>query len=126
MTEDKKLYLMGWLKSCKDEIVPPLCVEIFLADGRNFYLHSVISWEDDDSTVVLRVWDLRELEAADYKDLKIAMDKVQDRNDYSNAKAIYAKLDCGNLRVPKDYISYVVEWHDKLWEKSGLGFKPNP
>ena len=122
MSKDSGLHLYGWLKQIKNSIVPPLCVEIFLKNNQNYYLHSIVYWEDNDPIALIRIWDFREMSDKDIEQLKERMNNVKDRNEYGEAKHIHKKLDWANLRVTKDYIAYVIEWHDRLWPREKLGF----
>lgn len=123
MPEYKGLHLYEWMKWIKKSIVPPLCVEIFLINNRSYFLNCVAYWEDDDPIAVLRIWDLRIMLDDDIKKLKQEMNNVQDREEYGKPSNIHKKLDWANLRISKDYIAYVIEWHDRLWPRSEIGFK---
>lgn len=59
----------------------------------------------------------------DIDTLKQAMNNVRDREEYGKPINIHKKLDWANLRVSKDYIAYVIEWHDRLWPGGEIGFK---
>ena len=123
MKENSGLHLYDWLKAIKT-IVPPLCVEVFLTDGTSYFLNSVCYWDDEDPVALIRVWDFREMsDKKDIDELKRAMDKVKERREYGKPENIHQKLDWANLRIPKNYIAYVVEWHDRLWQRGELGFK---
>lgn len=123
MPEYKGLHLYEWMKWIKESIVPPLCVEIFLKNNRSYFLNCVAYWEDDDPIVVLRIWDLRIMTDDDKDSLKQAMNNVRDREEYGKPINIHKKLDWANLRISKDYIAYVIEWHDRLWPGGEIGFK---
>ena len=88
MTEHSGLHLYRWIKQI-NSVVPPLCVEIFLKDNRSYFLHSVCYWEDSDPIAVLRIWDLREI--GDVQQLKEAMGKVRDREEYGDEQKINTK-----------------------------------
>lgn len=123
MSKHKGSHLNEWMKWIKESIVPPLCVEIFLIDNRSYFLNSVVYWEDDDPIAVLRIWDFRVMTDDDIGTLKHAMNNVRDREEYGKPINIHKKLDWANLRVSKDYIAYVIEWHDRLWPGGEIGFK---
>ena len=123
MPEYKGLHLYEWMKGIKGEIVPPLCVELFLINNHSYFLNGVTYWEDDDPIAVLRIWDLRIMKDNDIDKLKEAINGVRDRKEYGEPTNIHKKLDWANLRVSKDYIAYVIEWHDRLWPGSKIGFK---
>jgi hypothetical protein len=59
----------------------------------------------------------------DIDKLKRAMNNIKNRDEYTEPKSIDNKLDWANLRIPKDYIAYVIEWHDRLWPRNEVGFK---
>jgi len=123
MSKYKGSRLDEWMKWIGKSIVPPLCVEIFLVNNRSYFLNSMFYWEDDDPVAVLRIWDLRVMTDDDINTLKQAMNKVQDREEYGKPINIHKKLDWANLRVSKDYITYIIEWHDRLWPGGEIGFK---
>ena len=120
MTEHSGVHLYSWMKQI-NSVVPPFCVEIFLKDNQSYFLHSVLHREDSDPMVLLRIWDLREIK--DIQQLKEAMGKVKDRDEYNDAGKIYPNLDWANLRIPKEYIAYAIEWHDRLWGRDLIGFQ---
>ena len=123
MPEYKGLHLDEWMKWIKKSIVPPLCVEIFLINNRSYFLNCVAYWEDNDPIAVLRIWDIRVMTDDDIDTLKQTMNNVQDREEYGKPINIHKKLDWANLRISKDYIAYVIEWHDRLWPGGEIGFK---
>ena len=123
MSEYKGSRLDEWMKWIKESIVPPLCVEIFLIDNRSYFLCCVAYWEDDDPITVLQIWDFRAMTGDDIDTLKQARNNVKDRKEYGKPENIHKKLDWANLRVSKDYIAYVIEWHDRLWPGGEIGFK---
>lgn len=125
MPKYEGLHLYEWMKRIKGEIVPPLCVELFLINNHSYFLNGVTYWEDDDPIAVLRIWDLRIMIDNDIDKLKKAMNNVRDRSEYGKPDNIHEKLDWANLRIYKDYIAYIIEWHDRLWldSDSEIGFK---
>jgi len=123
MPEYKGLHLYEWMKRIKGDIVPPLCVELFLINNRSYFLNGVTYWEDDDPIAVIRIWDLRIMKDNDIDKLKEVINVVRDRKEYGEPTNIHKKLDWANLRISKDYIAYVIEWHDRLWPGGEIGFK---
>jgi len=123
MPEYKGLHLYEWMKRIKGDIVPPFCVELFLINNHSYFINGVTYWEDDDPIAVVRIWDLRIMTDDDIVKLKEAMNNARDRREYEKPDNIHKKLDWANLRVSKDYIAYVIEWHDRLWPGSEIGFK---
>ncbi len=123
MPEYKGLHLYEWMKRIKGDIVPPFCVELFLINNHSYFINGVTYWEDDDPIAVVRIWDLRIMTDNDIVKLKEAMNNARDRREYDKPDNIHKKLDWANLRFSKDYIAYVIEWHDRLWPGSEIGFK---
>jgi hypothetical protein len=123
MADYPGLHLYYWLKQISS-IVPPLCVEVFLKNNQTYFLNSVCYWEDTDPIAVLRIWDLREMSGADIGKLKETMNNVKNRDEYGSVERIHPKLDWANLRVPKEHIAYVIEWHDRMWPRELIGFQP--
>ena len=52
------------------------------------------------------------------------MNNVKSRDEYGSVGRIHPKLDWANLRIPKEHIAYVIEWHDRLWPREPIGFQP--
>ena len=117
-----KQHTHEWLKSIKEQIIPPLCVEIFLKNGRSYFILHVLFWDDSDDTAIIRIYDLRDID--DQKELREAINRVKDRSEFGDPAKIHDKLDWANLRIPKDEIVYIIEWHDKFWPiKESIGFR---
>lgn len=116
-------HLDEWMKWIKGQTLPPLCVELLLKNNCSYFLNNVFYWEDDDPIAILRIWDFRAMSDDDINELKKTMNKIQDREEYGKPINIHKKLDWANLRVSKDYIAYVIEWHDRLWPGGEIGFK---
>jgi len=117
-----KQHTHEWLKNIKEQTIPPLCVEIFLKDGRSYFVLHVLFWDDNDDTAIIRIYDLRDID--DQKELQEAMSRVKDRSEFGDPVKIHKKLDWANLRIPKDEIVYIIEWHDKFWPiEESIGFK---
>ena len=120
-------YVSDWVLQIR-ETVPPLCVEVILKDGGKYYLHSFSSYEKENDSLVLRIWDLRAFIPEDLEGLKLALNKVTDRSQLNYEQQIHPKLDWANLRLHLDDIAYCVEWHDRLWpqeKRPQIGFVQN-
>jgi hypothetical protein len=109
-------FVLGWLKLlCKGQLTPPFCVELALRDGAHYNLHSVLTCDDDTSTMVVRIWDLRALNAEDVLTLKQTLNGVRDRQGLNDERLLHPKLDWANVHLHYDDILYAVEWHDRIW-----------
>jgi hypothetical protein len=109
-------FLFGWLKMLRGAgLTPPFCVELALKDGAHYNLHSVLSYDDDTRTMVIRIWDLRALDVDDVQALKLRLNEVGARAELASAGALNPRLDWANVRVHYDDISYCIEWHDRIW-----------
>ena len=62
---------------------------------------------------MLRVWDVRLLNADDLNTLRQKMNETHDRSEYGTPSNLHPKLDVANLHVPKSHVLYCVEWHDR-------------
>ena len=120
-------YLTDWILATGDETIPPLCVELVLRDGNSYYLHSFVSYEEGNESLVVRIWDLSTFTDNDLEELKISLNKISSRSQLNTADTIHPKLAWARLRLYLSDIAYCVERHDKLWpeqERPHLGFKP--
>jgi len=102
------------LKILEGSFLPPFCVEVFLTGGASYFVQTTLSWgKDSDDYAMLRVWDLRLLNAEDLNTLKKKMNETHNRSEYGAPWNFHPKLDVANLHVPKSHILYCVEWHDR-------------
>ena len=121
MTSD---LVIGWLSSVSG-IIPPFCVELVLADGARYFLHSVLQNDEATGTLILRIWDFRELGDEDITKLKKRLNKMKDRKELGDSERFYPGLDWANVRLHYKDIEYHIEWHDRYWpesERPPLGF----
>jgi hypothetical protein len=107
-------FVLGWLKIIGG-LAPPFSVEVVLRDGSRYFLHSVFMVDEETSTFLLRVWDLRAFGEVDIEALKVKLNAMRDRDALQKEHEIHPKLDWANLRVPFNEIAYCVEWYDRLW-----------
>jgi len=107
-------YLYGWLSQIRG-IIPPFAVEVFLTDGRGYFLRDVKYWDEKDPSVVIGFWDMRSFTEEDVRELKGSLGRCVERNECSNHTSLHAKLDVAVLRLPKESISYVACWNNKIW-----------
>ena len=103
-----------WFWRIGQEIIPPLLLELVLRDGTRYYVQSVVQTDDETKSMVVRVWDLRELLDKDIAKLKRNVNNsiqsgCHDKDSY------HPKLDDGNLRLHLEDVWYLVEWHHRMW-----------
>jgi hypothetical protein len=103
-------------------IVPPLTFELVLRDKRSFFLHSVTQ-SGEGSTLALRVWDLRDLDDADFGQLKENLDR-RGGQPIGNPQDLHPKLGLGILRLNIHDLAYHVEWHPRWWPLPEDGSRP--
>ena len=107
-------------------IVPPFCVEVVLRDTTRYYLHSVLEYEEDSNTGVIRIWDLRAFADDELENLKERLNHIMDRSELGRAEGVHQKLDWANVYLHTDDVAYCIEWHDRLWpqdERPQIGFR---
>jgi hypothetical protein len=119
-------WVLGWLKAmCKGKPIPPLCVELFLKDGTQHYLHSILAFEDETRTLCARIWDLRAFGPKEIDELKQRLNQSHMPSGAEQADPVHPKLDWANIRLHYDDIAYHIEWHDRIWpddERPKIGF----
>lgn len=108
----------SWLYQLTDEILPPFCAQIILHGGLSFYIHSVIMTSKDSESMLLRIWDTREMSENDVEKLKHNLNKIPNRKFLQNIVSLHPKLDWANMRVDLREVAACVEWHDRLWPET--------
>jgi hypothetical protein len=109
---------LDWHKvMCRDDLIPPFCVEVVLRDGARYSLHSVLEFDDQTRSICFRIWDLRALSQADVSALKQKLNDIRERKELAPAERLHPKLDWANGHAHYDDVSYCVEWHDRIWPK---------
>lgn len=101
------------------DTIPPFCFEIFLRDGRSYFIFSVTYCEKKSEIIECKIWDTRFL--SDVEENKIKNLKLE--NFEFNEFVENNKIDWANLKVYKKDIMYTIEWHDKFLEEEKIGFK---
>ena len=117
-------WIKGWLWGIGG-LVPPFCVEVVLRDTTRHYLHSVLQYDKESETGIIRVWDLRAFTATELEDLKRCLNEIGNRSGLSPAERVHPKLDWANIYLHSDDVTYCIEWHDRLWpqeERPKIGF----
>jgi hypothetical protein len=110
--------VLDWHKvMCRDDLIPPFCVEVVLRDGARYSLHSVLEFDDQTRSICFRIWDLRALSQADVSALKQKLNDIRERKELAPAERLHPKLDWANGHAHYDDVSYCVEWHDRIWPK---------
>ena len=108
-------------------ILPPLCLELILRDGRSYSVHSLLHHDKRSSHIILRIWDLRALNAEDVEELLERLNDIFSRHELEPPEAVHPGLDWGLLRIDTDDIWYCIEWHDRMWpeglKKRRIGFQ---
>jgi hypothetical protein len=108
--------VLAWLKAmCKGELIPPFCVELVLSDSTRYSLHSILAFEDENRTILARIWDLRAFRPKEIRELKQRLNQIRVRSKLSPAEAVHPKLDWANLHLHYEDVAYCVEWHDRIW-----------
>ena len=117
-------WVNSWLWQIKG-LIPPFCVEVVLRDTTRYYLESVLQYNKESDTGVIRIWDLRAFTVTELEDLKRRLNSIKVRSELSPADQIHPKLDWANAYLHADDIAYCIEWHDRLWpeeERPTIGF----
>ncbi len=109
------LSVREYLVRARDQIIPPLVLELILRSGKSFYIKSVFPVDEKAEMVPLCVWDLRALSQADLDTVLRRLGAVQSRDQLENIERLHPKLDQGNLWVLVSEIEALVEWHSDLW-----------
>ena len=109
------LSVREYLERARDQVIPPLVLELILRSGKSFYIKNVFAVDQKAEMVPLCVWDLRALNQADVDTVLRRLGAVQSRDELENIERLHPKLDQGNLWVLLSEIEAIVEWHSALW-----------
>jgi hypothetical protein len=109
------LSVREYLERARDQVIPPLVLELILRSGKSFYIKNVFAVDQKAEMVPLCVWDLRALNQADLDTVLRRLGAVQSRDELENIERLHPKLDQGNLWVLLSEIEASVEWHSALW-----------
>jgi hypothetical protein len=109
------LSVREYLERARDQVIPPLVLELILRSGKSFYIKNVFAVDQKAEMVPLCVWDLRALNQADLDTVLRRLGAVQSRDELENIERLHPKLDQGNLWVLLSEIEAIVEWHSALW-----------
>lgn len=119
----------AWLTAIGEQTVPPFVVELVLANGSRYFLHSVPVVDEQSGSAALRIWDFRALSEADIEALKRRLNEMGTRGgELPRAEELHPNLDWAILRITLDQIAYCIEWHDRFWpedQRPPTGFRPN-
>jgi len=99
--------------------IPPFCLELFLRDGRSYYVQCLLGKDEKSKAMVFSIWDLRSFTASEIEDFKLNL-KNYSRDKLRSFQDVHPKLDRAHLWVHLDDIWYWVEWHDKVWPSDSL------
>jgi hypothetical protein len=103
---------LGWLR---EQIIPPLCLELILRSGRSYWIAYIFRFEPEAPMITIRIWDMGAFTEADTQALMSTLHTVHDRTAPDYAAKLHRKLDQANLRVAPADIQAVIEWHDRMW-----------
>jgi len=115
--------IVGWITRI-DGIVPPFCVELVMRDGQRYFLHSYCTFDEQSETMVVKIWDVRELAPGDIDQIKKRLKEIS-QTGANEPPTLHPTLDWANLHARCDEILYCIEWHDRSWPDEGrpkLGF----
>jgi len=87
-----------------------------------------LHYDERSSSIILRIWDLKALNAEDVEEIMEGLNKIVARHELEPPEALHPLLDWGLLRIDADDIWHCIEWHDRMWpeglKKRRMGFQP--
>ncbi|MCY4484817.1 MAG: hypothetical protein OXC12_18250 [Spirochaetaceae bacterium] len=122
--------LIRWLTAI-DGIVPPFCVEVVLADGSRYSLHSITSHDAETGAAVVRIWDYRGLSDEEVDGVRDQVMALQDPAPLLEPGSLHPRLDWAAVRMRLADVAHCVESYAPLWperqeqprtQQRGIGF----
>lgn len=120
-------HVTEWIRRLDHTVeLPPYCLELFLRDGRSYYVRAVIAHDDQTESVVFRIWDTRAIGQREIDELLSTLNDLKRKEQgVIDPTSLHPKLDQANLRVHLADVAYCIEWHDRYWPdevKGRFGF----
>lgn len=123
--------LITWLVGI-DAVVPPFCVEVVLADGSRYSLHSITSHDEPSGAAVMRIWDFRGLSDEELDNLRDQIMTLSDAALLAQPAELHPRLGWAAVRLRLGDVAHCVESHAPLWPERaerppdrprGIGFR---
>lgn len=106
--------LIRWLTEI-DGIVPPFCVEMVLADGSRYSLHSITSQDEETGAAVVRIWDYRGLSDEEVDAVRDQVMALDDGDRLLEPASLHPRLAWAAVRMRLPDIAHCVESYAPLW-----------
>ena len=122
--------LIRWLTAI-DGIVPPFCVEVVLADGSRYSLHSITSHDHETGAAVVKIWDYRGLSDEEVDAVRDQVMALEDRAPLLETGSLHPRLDWAAVRMRLADVAHCIESYAPLWperqeqpraQQRGIGF----
>lgn len=110
-----KVTIRDHLRRVKEQVIPPLGLQLVLKSGQQYFVKWIAKFSDEDESITVRLWDTRAFNDNDYAQLLARLKELKGRADFDDLKALHPKLDQGCLHVRVESIECLIEWHDCLW-----------
>lgn len=123
--------LITWLVGI-DGVVPPNCVEVVLADGSRYALHSMAHHDKRTGAALIRIWDFRALSDDDMDNLREKVQTLTDAASLAQPTTLHPQLSWAVVRMRLDDVAHCVESYVPLWPERqepppdrprGIGFR---
>lgn len=123
--------LITWLVGI-DGVVPPFCVEVVLADGSRYSLHSMTSHDQHTGAAVMRIWDFRGLSDEELDSLRDQVMALTEASPLEQPATLHPRLAWAAVRLRLGDVAHCVESHAPLWPQReerppdrprGIGFR---
>ncbi len=106
--------LIRWLTAI-DGVVPPFCVEVVLADGSRYSLHSITSHDQETGAALIRIWDFRMLSDDDLDAVRDQILALEDGAALLVPTSLHPRLAWAAVRLRLADVGHCIESHAPLW-----------
>ena len=106
--------LTRWLSAIAG-VVPPFCVEVVLADGSRYSLHSITAHDHETSAAVVRIWDFRMLSDEELDGLRDQIQALEDAAPLLDPSSLHPRLAWAVVRLRLADVAHCVESYAPLW-----------
>ena len=106
--------LTRWLTAI-DGVVPPFCVELVLADGSRYSLHSITSHDQETGAALIRIWDFRMLSDEDLDTVRDRIMALEDGARLLEPASLHPRLSWAAVRLRLGDVAHCIESYAPLW-----------
>lgn len=95
--------------------MPPFCVEMVLADGSRYSLHSITSHDPETGAAVVRIWDYRGLSDEEVDAVRDQVMALEEGAPLLDPASLHPRLAWAAVRMRLTDVAHCIESYAPLW-----------